>query len=164
LRETLSIGGSSTPRAQTARDEVLAAWIFAPRRSNAEVGAILEPVARLEILAWTANNASYRAVRALERVAPERAAVLYRQALEGPGWTHAAIGLLRVDRNDPQATQQLVEAISGNSSEILSAILGLREAGSSNTEAIRTLQSLARTPSLRPARLPVKSRCSRIMP
>lgn len=145
MRETLSVDASSTPRSQAGRDEVLAAWIFAPRRPHADVGALLEPVARVEILAWTANSASYRAVRALERVAPERAAALYRQALDGPGWIHAAIGLLRLNRNDPQATQRLVEAISGDSSEILSVILALREAGSSNAEAIRVLQNRVRS-------------------
>jgi hypothetical protein len=145
LREVLSTEGSSTPRAQGARDEALGAWVYAPRRPNAEVAALVEPLARLEILTWTANNASYRAGRALERVAPERAAGLYRQALKGPGWVHAAIGLLRVDRDDPQATRQLVEAISEDSPELLSAVLGLREASSSNTEAIRLLQNLIRS-------------------
>ncbi len=144
LRETLSTDGSSTPRAQTMRDEALGAWVYAPLRPNAGVADLLEPLARVEILAWTANSASYRVVRALERVAPDRVAALYRQALKGPGWIHAAIGLLRVDRNDPQATRHMVEAISGDSPEILSVILGLREAGSSNTEAIRVLQNLAR--------------------
>ena len=145
LRETLSGSGGSTPRSQNARDEAVGAWVDAPRRPNAEVEALLEPLARVEVLTWTANNASYRAGRALERVAPQRASALYRQALQGPGWIHAALGLFRVDRTDPEATQKLVQSIAADSPEVLSAILSLREAGSSNTEAIRVLQNLARS-------------------
>lgn len=144
MRETLSDGAGSTPRAQAAREELSAAWVFAPRRPHAEAGTLLEPLARLDIRTWTANNANYRTTRGLERVAPERAAALYRQALDGPGWIHAAIGLLRLDPNDPVATRRLVEATQAFSEEGVDATLGLREAGSSNAEAIRALQQLAR--------------------
>jgi len=145
IRQTVSDEGSPITRAQAAREELAAAWISSPRRPHPEVGSLLEPLARVEIRAWSPNNAMTRATRALERLAPERVVLLYRQALEGAGWVHAATGLLRLDRNDAEATRRLVEGMAGDSPEGMSAILGLREAGSSNTEAIRALQSVVQS-------------------
>lgn len=143
LRRTVADGVAAGSAARAVQETLEFEWSLAPRRSHPKVGEALEPLARAEMRAWRVNQASYRAARAVERVAPERMAPLYREALNGTAWLHAATGLLRLDRNDPVATGRLVAAVRADSEESLPALMALREAGASNAEAMRALEDSA---------------------
>ncbi|MGE3313301.1 MAG: hypothetical protein AB7O66_25320 [Limisphaerales bacterium] len=141
MRESVGEEVGSTSLAREIQDRWVAAWIHAPRRPNPAVAALIEPLARVEILAWKANRASYIATRAMERVGPERVRELYLRAMDGPAWIHAAPGLLRLDRNDAEATRRLVAAFRVITDESLPAVMALREAATSNAEAMHALEA-----------------------
>ncbi len=143
MAESVGDEVGSTPRAREVQDQWVSAWINSPRRPNPKVASLLEPLARVEILAWKVNRANYFATRAMERVGPERIRELYRQAMEGPAWIHAAPGLLRLDRDDAETTRRLVAACRVITDDSLPAVMALREASTSNSEAMRALEALS---------------------
>ncbi len=135
---------ATTPLTRGLQEELELAVIESPRRPNERLGGLLEPLARAEILAWTVGNASYQAARAMERVAPGRVQGLYQEALNGPAASHAAAGLLRLNRVDEPATLHLVAAAQGDSEGSILAVLSLGEASSRNTLGMRTLDEILR--------------------
>ena len=112
-------------------------------RTNETLGALWEPLARLEILGWKVGNKSGQATRVLERYAPGRADELYRKAMRGAGSVPAATGLLRIHRSDNEATEWLAAHIREGGENTEAAILALSEASASNTSALRCLTEVA---------------------
>lgn len=117
--------------------------MWSPPRTNTAIGAILEPLARREMEAWTASTASYLAVRALERVDPERAMALYRNSMSGMAARHVMAGVLRLDRTNGLATQRLAAEAKEPGENALAALWAISEASSANELAVRTLEQIA---------------------
>lgn len=159
MRSTLRSAPSASAADAILLDQFVAAWVLSPKRSHPEVGAMLEPLARDEILGWTQGNAKFLATRALERVAPERAAVVYREAMSGPAWIYAATGSLRVDRNDAVALRRLLDAIRADADGAADEILALREADYANGQVRALLEEIARgADGVDPSSVPLRAR------
>jgi len=127
------------------RDQCLEA-LTAPgngSRTHEALGALWEPLARVEILGWKVGKTTRHATRVLERYAPERADELYRKALRGSGSIQAATGLLRMNRLDSEATEWLASRLREGGTDTEDAILALSEASAANTSALRCLTEVA---------------------
>lgn len=120
------------------------------RRRCDELLPWLEPMARAEVDAWGPAGASFFATSTLERIAPERAARLYREALEGPGALHAARGLLRLERTNTVVAAEVVRrhddasSLPGRAVELSLLLDALSEASSQNAPAVDFLEARSR--------------------
>lgn len=114
------------------------------RQPNPRLAALIEPLARFEVAAWNPRGASFRAVQALERAAPDRAKILYESLLNQPqsASIHAATSMLRVDRNHEEATRALIAAIPAGPNANGMPIWALGDASSSNRIAMAALEDV----------------------
>ncbi len=132
---------SEGPKEPDSRGALLNAVSRMAPQSNDRLADLIEPLAQREIADWNARNASFRAVNALQRIAPERTKTLCEPQLARSGdiRIHAARILLCLDRDHPAATETLVQAIPDLRPDQLS-ILG--EASSTNRLAIEALEGV----------------------
>jgi len=113
-------------------------------RPNPHLAALIEPLARFEVEAWGPSRASFRAIHALKRIAPDRAKILYESLLSQPtpASLHAAAAMLLIDRQHEAATRLLVDAIPAGRNTGAMPLWALGEASSSNRIAIAALEEV----------------------
>lgn len=131
-------------RLRTPGDTLARALTFGQRNPDATLASHIEPLARSELDTWTPKNPGHEAIRAYERLAPDRAAVLYRAALTGPSAIPAAAGLLRLERTNAAAVAILEAQTAGALTVRVQALWALGEASSTNPGVTNFLERSAR--------------------
>ncbi|MGE4180594.1 MAG: hypothetical protein AB7J34_12270 [Limisphaerales bacterium] len=110
-------------------------------RSDQRLANLLVPLAQRELAAWNSQGASFRAINALQRVAPETTRTLLEAQLarSDDSRIHAARILLTLDRNHTAATKTLIDA---GAAPRLDSLQYLGEASSTNRLAIEALEAV----------------------
>jgi hypothetical protein len=99
--------------------------------------------AQAEIEAWDESAASFGWCNVLDRIAPRRAAGIYRNHLRSTQLPHAAGRLLALERTNLEAARVLIELSTQGKRNHFPPLPWLREAASSNPEVLRFLEGLA---------------------
>jgi hypothetical protein len=126
-----------------SQSTLMSALAQAPRRPIPEVEEAVVARARTEIEAWDESAASFGWCNVLDRIAPHRAAEIYRDHLRSIRLPYAAGRLLALERTNREAAGVLMELSSQGKRNWVSPVHWLREASSSNQDVILFLEGLA---------------------